>query len=102
MSDTTHLALLRGINVSGQNKIAMPALRELCAGLGWRATQTYIQSGNVIFQADAPPPQLEADLERAIAEHLGLGIPVVVRAAAGWPAYIAGNPFPEAAEREPN
>lgn len=96
------IALLRGINVSGRNKIPMPELRAVCAELGWRDVQTYIQSGNLLFGADAPAAQLEAELEQAITRRFELSIPVIVRAAAGWPAYVRGNPFPKASEREPN
>jgi uncharacterized protein (DUF1697 family) len=102
MGTATFIALLRGINVSGRNKIPMPELRALCEGLDWGAVQTYIQSGNLLFHADAAPEALEAELERAITGRFGLTIPVIVRAAAAWPDYVANNPFPEASEREPN
>lgn len=96
----TFIALLRGINVGGV-WIPMAELRALCEGdLGWSGVETYIQSGNVIFEADGEPAALEDELERAVARRFDLAIPVLVRAAADWPAYVAGNPFPEAAERE--
>ncbi len=98
----TQIALLRGINVGGKNTVAMPALRGLCADLGWLDVQTYINSGNVIFRADALAAELEAALETALVSSLGLAIAVVVRPAAVWPAYLAGNPFPNESEREPN
>lgn len=44
----TFTALLRGINVSGRNKIPMAELRALCADIGWHNVETYIQSGNII------------------------------------------------------
>src|SRR5579871_1035030 len=53
----THIALLRGINVGGRNKVAMADLREVVAGLGHTDVATYIQSGNVVFTSD------EADTE---------------------------------------
>jgi uncharacterized protein (DUF1697 family) len=102
MGTATFIALLRGINVTGHNKIPMPELRTLCEGLGWGAVQTYIQSGNLVFHADGAPEALEAELERAITGRFGLTIPVIVRAAASWPGYVADNPFPEASDREPN
>jgi uncharacterized protein (DUF1697 family) len=102
MSATRLIALLRGINVAGQNKIAMPELRAMCEGLGWQNVQSYIQSGNLVFEAAAPPAQLESELEQAIKQRLGLAISVIVRSAADWPAYVRGNPFPDASEREPN
>lgn len=102
MRQSVFIALLRGINVGGHNRIAMPALRTLCTGLGWGDVRTYIQSGNLVFEAAGPAGKLEATLEGAIKEHFGLPISVVVRAADAWAAYVAGNPFPEASEREPN
>lgn len=97
-----YIALLRGINVTGRNKIPMPELRALCAGLGWVGVQSYIQSGNLVFMAGDIPASLEAGLEQAIERQFGLSIPVIVRAASDWPAYVKGNPFPEASQREPN
>jgi uncharacterized protein (DUF1697 family) len=103
-SDTNmkFIALLRGINVSGKNKVPMAELRAHCAGLGWTNVQTYIQSGNVLFDATGAAAGHEADLEALIAKKFGLSIPVIVRRGADWPAYAKGNPFSEAAEREPN
>ena len=48
---TTHIALLRGINVGGKNKVAMAALRELAAGLGFTNVTTLLQSGNLVFES---------------------------------------------------
>ena len=50
--NSAYIALLRGINVGGHNKIPMDGLRELCTKLGFGDVQTYIQSGNVVFDAD--------------------------------------------------
>ncbi len=102
MQLTTYIALLRGINVGTANKLPMVRLRSLCADLGWADVQTCIQSGNIVFRARAVRRRLEERIEQAIAEQLGLRIPVIVRAAADWPSYIEGNPFIEACEREPN
>jgi uncharacterized protein (DUF1697 family) len=96
------VALLRAINVSGHNKVPMAELRSLCADLGWRDVQSYIQSGNLVFKAAASPSRLEAELEQAVERRFGLSIPILVRAAADWPAYIRGNPYPDASESEPN
>lgn len=46
----TYIALLRGINVGGNNKLAMRELVSLLEGLGLRNVKTYIQSGNIVFQ----------------------------------------------------
>ncbi len=99
---TTFIALLRGINVTGHNRIPMVELRELCSGLGYGDVQTYIQSGNVVFTGRGGAPGVESSLEHAIEKRFGLTIPVIVRTAEQWPAYLKGNPFPALSEREPN
>jgi uncharacterized protein (DUF1697 family) len=98
----TYIALLRGINVGGRNRVPMAELRSMCGDLGWRGVRTYIQSGNVTFESAGPRPSLESSLEEAIERQLGLSIPVVVRAAATWRGYVAGNPYPEASRAEAN
>ena len=97
-----HVALLRGINVGGGNKIAMTELRALADELGWTRAETCIQSGNLIFEAAAERAALETSLESGIRRRFGLDIPTIVRMADEWPALVAANPFPEAAENEPN
>lgn len=98
----TFIALLRGINVGGHNKVPMAELRALCEALGWAEVRSYVQSGNLVFEAAGEPGGLEAELERAIERTFELSIAVVVRAAADWPGYVAGNPFPGASESAPN
>jgi uncharacterized protein (DUF1697 family) len=96
------IALLRGINVSGHNMIPMADLRLLCEKIGWADTQTYIQSGNVVFSAAGKALDMELQLEKAIERRFKLSIPVVVRAAADWPTIASGNPFRDACLSEPN
>src|SRR5436853_6207191 len=95
------IALLRAVNVGGR-KLPMAELRALCAGLGWEEVETYIQSGNVVFAAPGKPAALEAKLEKAIEERFGIDVPVIVRSAAEWSAYVEANPFPKAARDAPN
>jgi uncharacterized protein (DUF1697 family) len=97
----THLALLRGINLAGKNKVAMADLREVVAGLGHAEVSTYIQSGNVLFSAgpgDAGAPGLAAALAEAITAALGVRAPVVVVSRDELAALIAANPFPDEAD----
>ncbi len=54
MTTKRYVALLRGINVGGKNKVAMADLREAFEAAGYGAVRTYIQSGNVLFESDAP------------------------------------------------
>jgi uncharacterized protein (DUF1697 family) len=75
----THVALLRGINVGGRNKVPMADLREVVTSLGHTSVTTYIQSGNVLFTADsASTGELAAALESAITGRFGIWASVVV------------------------
>jgi uncharacterized protein (DUF1697 family) len=96
------IALLRGINVGGRNKLPMAELRALCQELGWRDVATYIQSGNVLYSADSQPASLEVDLQSAIRKRFGLDVPALVRSEKDWSEYIAANPFPAASQKQPN
>jgi len=102
MATNTFIALLRGINVGGHNKVPMAELRALCGELDWEDVESYIQSGNLLFRAGGRAASLEGGLERAIEQRFGLSVSVLVRAGADWPGYVAGNPFPKASEKEPN
>lgn len=95
------VALLRAVNVGGR-KLPMAELRSHCAGLGWREVATYIQSGNVVFEADCAPAEAEAALEARIAEAYAFEAPAIVRTAAQWRDYAPACPFPEVAETAPN
>ena len=95
----SHVALLRGINVGGRNKIPMADLREVVTSLGHTGVTTYIQSGNVLFStAESGTAKLAAALESAIAERFGIWASVVVLSRDELAAVLAGNPYPD----EPN
>jgi uncharacterized protein (DUF1697 family) len=90
-----YLALLRGINVGGHNKVAMADLRDIATGLGHTEVATYIQSGNLVFtSADGDAAVLADALEAEIAVRLGVRPAVVVVSAADVAQVIADNPFP--------
>jgi uncharacterized protein (DUF1697 family) len=73
------VALLRGINVGGNNVIAMADLCQVVADAGMDDVRTYIQSGNVLFASDRPRASLEAHLETTLAQAFGRPLTVVVR-----------------------
>jgi uncharacterized protein (DUF1697 family) len=98
---TRFVALLRAVNVGGR-ALPMAALRELCTGLGWEEVQTYIQSGNVVFEAKGKADALETALEKAIAARFGFEAPAMIRTASEWYILLAANPFPKESEAEPN
>ncbi len=99
---TSFIALLRGINVGGNRKVAMPKLRELCAKAGLPDVQTYVNSGNLVFAAKDKAGRLEERIEAAIAAHHGFKVDVIVRSAKEWSGYVRGNPFPDASEKHPH
>lgn len=90
------VALLRAVNVGGTGKLAMQDLRALCAGLGFTAAQTYLQSGNVVFDSDLPEAEVQARLEAGLRDLCGRPVPVLLRDAARLAALLAENPFPGA------
>jgi uncharacterized protein (DUF1697 family) len=73
------IALLRGINLGSNRRVAMGRLRELLAGLGYGDVRTYLQSGNVVLTSPASPERLQRELEQQIAKELGLDTRVLVR-----------------------
>lgn len=76
---TTYIALLRGINVSGQKKILMADLKKMFIDLGYQEVVTYIQSGNVIFQTKKTAEEkLEKNIKSAIEKTFGFDVPVFV------------------------
>jgi uncharacterized protein (DUF1697 family) len=97
---TRMVALLRAVNVGGR-KLPMAAFREQIATLGWENVATYIQSGNVVFDAACSPADAETALEALIRQHHGYEAPAIVRTRAQWAAHPAGNPFPEVALETP-
>jgi uncharacterized protein (DUF1697 family) len=96
-----HIALLRGINVGGRT-VKMDALRNVLSTLGCTDVRSFIQSGNLVFNAGrrAGAP-LERWLEEAALARLGLNTEFHVRTANEWQALIASNPFPREAEEDP-
>jgi uncharacterized protein (DUF1697 family) len=95
----SHVALLRGINVGGRNKVPMSDLREVVTSLGHVGVTTYIQSGNVLFSTeDTDTAKLAGQLESAISERFGIWSSVVVLSRDELAGVLAANPYPD----EPN
>jgi uncharacterized protein (DUF1697 family) len=95
----THVALLRGINVGGRNKVPMADLREVVTSLGHTGVTTYIQSGNVLFTTgSASTGELAAALESAITDRFGIRASVVVLSRDDLARILQDNPHPD----EPN
>jgi uncharacterized protein (DUF1697 family) len=93
---TCFIGLLRAVNVGGTGKLPMAELKAICEAAGFAKVQTYIASGNVVFESDAGEAAVKAALEAGLERFAGRKIGVSVRSAAEMAAVLAGNPFPEA------
>ena len=92
----TFIALLRGVNVGGHKKIPMAELRELLTKVGLKHVQTYIQSGNVVFQSSEENiEKLEIKIHDAINKHFEFKVPVSVKTPEGLQRIFDDCPFPE-------
>jgi uncharacterized protein (DUF1697 family) len=90
----SYVALLRAVNVSGKNKLAMADLRQQLTSVGYHDVTTYVQSGNVAFQtASQPEATLVRDLEREIRKAFRLHVTVLVRTKAQLRDTAAKNPL---------
>lgn len=97
----TYIALLRGINVGGHNKLPMADLRTLLEEMGLNNVQSYIQSGNVVFQTERTDvAALALEIGNAIAAGYDFTPRVLLLNADAVRATMAANPFPKA-EAEP-
>ena len=87
-----YIALLRGVNV-GQNLLSMERLRDICAGLNFKNAVTYIQSGNIVFEAEDSAPDCVTALEKRLGGETRLPVSVMVRTPADLGVIIRRNPF---------
>ncbi|WP_448189557.1 DUF1697 domain-containing protein [Azospirillum sp. sgz301742] len=94
---TAFVALLRAVNVGGTGKLPMAELRAMCEQAGFARVQTYIASGNVVFESGLPEAEVKVVLEERLAAYAGKPVGVLVRSAAEMAAVQAGNPFPHGA-----
>ena len=91
----THIALLRGVNVGGNKKVAMADLRTFVESIGFKDARTLLNSGNLVFRSDGKRDDLalEVFLEEQTAKRLGLSTWFLVRSAPEWAEVIARNPL---------
>ena len=89
-----YIALLRGINVSGQKKILMVDLKAMFESIGFKEVRTYIQSGTVVFLAEESS-HLADVISDAIFKKYGWEVPVLVRTASEITAVLSNCPFSE-------
>lgn len=94
MKQNIYIALLRGINVSGQKIIKIDELRKLFETLGFGNVKTYIQSGNIIFnyQIDSPEKIIKS-VEKKIKEVFSFDVTVIIRTNDELRKIIHSNPY---------
>jgi uncharacterized protein (DUF1697 family) len=92
-----YVALLRAVNVGKTGKLPMADLKAMCVQAGFLHVQTYIASGNVVFDSDAAPARLKAALEARLQDDTGRPVGVIIRSAPEMQAMLTANPFPDAA-----
>lgn len=91
---TTYISMLRGINVSGQKKIRMAELKNMYEMLGFGNVQTYVQSGNVIFDSSQQEiVKIQKSIETQIEAAFGFSVPVLIRTTDDFKRIIESHPF---------
>ena len=91
------IALLRGINVGGKNRLPMKELAALFVDAGCEDVRTYIQSGNVVFRTGSTEGEdISTVISASILSRLGYQIPVITRTAREFQEIVQANPFVEA------
>jgi len=94
-----YIALLRGINVAGQNKIKMIDLKSMLESIGFKHVKTYIQSGNVIFDYETINTiELANEIENKINEIFGFLIKIIIFTKEELANIVNNNPY----VKEPN
>ena len=91
---TSHVALLRAVNVGGR-QLKMDDLRRIATELELDSPRTFIASGNLLFRSNKSEEALKRDLERALGEHMGKPVEVMLRNAIELADVVFANPFPK-------
>jgi len=90
---TTYVAMLRGVNVSGRNRLAMDDLRALVEACGGQRVRTYVQSGNAVFDSARSASRVAAALGSSLREAVGNPVAVLLRGVTEMESVMASNPF---------
>ena len=90
---TRYAALLRAVNVGGTGKLSMSELKAMCADAGFQHVETYIASGNVVFDAGHSEARVKAELETRLRARAGKPVAVAVRTADELRRILEANPF---------
>jgi uncharacterized protein (DUF1697 family) len=91
---TVYVVMLRGINVGGRKIVQMEKLRGTFEALGFSRVKTYVQSGNVVFDASTASPQiLSKKINQKILNDFGFSVPLVLRSSDEIRKIVRNNPF---------
>lgn len=90
-----YIGLLRAVNVGGTGKLPMSDLKAICLKAGFQRVETYIASGNVVFDSAASAAKVKAELESRLLAYAGKPIAVMVRTVSEMKVILEANPFPE-------
>lgn len=94
MSMLTYIAILRGINVGGKNRLSMSELKSVLERAGFEEIQTYIQSGNIVFKTEETSLlKLAERISTIIKNNWGYQVPVIVLTAQQFSDVLSDNPF---------
>jgi uncharacterized protein (DUF1697 family) len=89
-----YVSLLRGINVGPHKRMRMEKLRSSCETLGLKQVKTFIQSGNLIFEAEkASPAALSKKIEGQILTDFGFSVDVISRTRDEMDKIVRSNPL---------
>jgi uncharacterized protein (DUF1697 family) len=90
---TTYVALLRGVNLGANRRLAMADLRRWLDDLGYGDVRTHLQSGNAIVRSDKPPAEVAREIEKRIEEETGARIPCLIRTHEELRRVLDADPF---------
>ncbi len=88
------VALLRAINVGGTGKLPMADLVSMAKSAGFQHVQTYIASGNLVFESPRSEKEVKAILEESLIAYAGKHVGVLLRTAEEMATVLSANPFP--------
>jgi len=95
-----YIAFFRGINVSGQRKIKMSELKTMFQKYGFKNIQTYIQSGNVLFESTLKKSEIKSKLENAVKKEYGFYVPIEIKTDSEIKNIYNSSPFKEIENEE--
>jgi uncharacterized protein (DUF1697 family) len=93
------VALLRAVNVGGTGKLPMADLKSMCIAAGFDRIETYIASGNVVFESKDTAARVQSELETRLRDYAQKPIRVFLRTPSQLQEILRENPFPKADSR---